>query len=269
LPVIKLENKESDRVWLDARYSNGGIPFLELPSVPGFPCWIAAGDTVSIQMGNWQEILYRRSQHPVDDSVLVWPKEYGLSTLYRVALVGRDIRKGFIWPVFSQYKQLYPNDPASNATASKTDHWLFVDGDQLKFIQEKCGIEDAVLDSVRTEFLAGNVQTLILLKAKVRKIRNYLIEPLLKVGGYDDSAVQIFVRLSNLSTQEGGIRMIIETFPYQAISLIESFTIKDKMVVAKPRTSKYGYSIAEHYREQGFRVAVSVPIDEFYNRLEG
>lgn len=264
MPVIKLENKESERVWLDARFSNSGVPFLELPPVPGFPGWIKAGETVSIEMGDWAEILYRRSQHPAEDSILIWPKEYRLSALYRVALAGCDFRKGFIWPTFFTYQQLYQNVSVNNSTKTSADHWLFRDDGQLKFISEKCGIDDADLEKMRTEFLTGNVQTLILLKAKVKESRNYLIEPFLKVGGYEDSALQIFVRLTNLSTQEVGTRFILETFPYQAISLIESFKIKDKQLVAKPSTSKYGYSISESYREQGFRVAVSVPIEAFF-----
>ncbi|MCW5823656.1 MAG: hypothetical protein KIT34_12695 [Cyanobacteria bacterium TGS_CYA1] len=103
-------------------------------------------------------------------------------------------------------------------------------------------------ERVRNELFAGKVETMIPLKSKTRKVRNYLIEPFLKVAGYDDSVVQIFVRLTNLQSQEVGTRMIIEAWPFQAISLISSFTIKGKLVEAKPSTTKYGYSFSEQYR---------------------
>lgn len=269
MAVLHITNKEPDtKVWLDARFSSGGIPFNELSMVPGFPRWIDSGETISIEMFDWNELLFRRSMHMNEG--LYHESFLGnfLSPLHRIGMSGRKEVKGYIWPlpIFpGPKKDILPESQAS-LTELRKSHWLIAEDNYIfSFVREKCGAEDIDLKIARNELLRGEVKTLILLKSKVRVLKNLLIEPFIKASGYSLSAMQVFVKLTSLLTNQSCMKMIIETDPTEALSLIDSFVIEKGELVAMPRTTKYGSSFAKKYRSRGFRVPVTVPIIEIQN----
>ncbi len=56
-------------------------------------------------------------------------------------------------------------------------------------------------------------------------------------------------------------KMIIETDVLEALSLIDSYTIKNGELVFKHRTTQLGYMYADLYRSNGFKVPVTVPLE--------
>lgn len=135
-----------------------------------------------------------------------------------------------------------------------------------RHLMNKCGVDKNQIELARTEIAAGNVPT-ILLNKKVRTSRQYLIEPYLKIDGYDAAnrpTSQVFVTLTDQRTGNAGTKLIIESNAQEALSLIDSFVIKKGTLDAKPRNTMYGYSSAETYRSRGFRVPISEPLSNFF-----
>jgi len=86
-------------IWVDARLSNGDIPFDDLQPIAGFPCLVDFGHTCEIDAGGFVEILYRRS---------LYNNQHYLPLLFRLAINPEASEtKGSIWPtpfVTSQLK---------------------------------------------------------------------------------------------------------------------------------------------------------------------
>jgi len=56
-----LLNREYIDIWIDPRLSNGDCPFEDLQTLVGFPGIIKAKETISINIFDFSELLYRRS----------------------------------------------------------------------------------------------------------------------------------------------------------------------------------------------------------------
>lgn len=256
MAILHIKNKETwERIWIDARFSNTGTAFDELKPVEGFPKWVYKDDEFDIDMSDWKELLYRRSLTTVDQS--------DMSDLYRIRMHGRsNVVTDYIWA--TQLEQ--PLDHIEHRF--DMPHW-FMDNSSVipSFLTKKCGVDEKQIEQVRSEIRRGAIQTKLLLSAKVRTTQRYLIEPHLKIGGYDGShrsTCQVFVTLTDCRTGIAGTKLIIESNAYEALSLIESFVIKKGNLEGKPRNTKYGYGFCESYRSRGFRVPVSEPINNFF-----
>lgn len=258
MAILHLKNKETwDRVWIDARLSNTGTPFDELISVEGFPRWILRDEELDIEMGDWKELLYRRNYTTADLS--------NVSDLYRIGMHGRsNVVNGYVWA--TQIRQTFEHKKTRAELGM--GHWFVEDSPGIhRHLMNKCGVDKNQIESARTEITAGTVKPKILLSKKVRTARHYLIEPYLKIDGYDSAnrpTCQVYVTLTDQRTGIAGTKLIIESNADEALSLIDSFVIKNENLEAKPRNTMYGYSCAETYRSRGFRVPISEQLSNFF-----
>ncbi|MBX9723658.1 MAG: hypothetical protein K2X81_19795 [Candidatus Obscuribacterales bacterium] len=256
MPIIEISNKhQPENVWVDARFSNGGLPFSELESIEGFPRWMSSEESVLIEMGNWREVLYKCSLDA---------NSVNLHDLHRIYIrPGSSFLKGFIWPItFTRTERRCPEE-----LDGPLQHWFLYDEELIQIYQalvKRFGITAEQIASINTEMINGHFEHQFLLTAKVRKIRKKLIEPSLRLSakeiGFHNA--QIYVKITDLSSGNSGERMIIESLGLEALDLIESFSIKDGNLIAKPRRT--GYSCPEAYRGRGFHVPITEPLKNFF-----
>jgi hypothetical protein len=88
--LILTNRDPGGEILIDARLSNGGVPFEELEVVPGFPRSFKVEESFEIVVADQRELLYRRSRAS---------NENYLAALYRIALPKEQtLIKGSIWP---------------------------------------------------------------------------------------------------------------------------------------------------------------------------
>lgn len=257
MAILRVKNKETwNRVWIDARLSNTGTPFNDLVPVTGFPRWVHKEEEFEIDMGDWKELLYRRNLFAADPS--------SMSDLYRIGMHGRsNVVTGFIWATQWQL----PFEYIESTSDFVMPHSIMDDSSGIpNFLTKKCGVDEQQLEIVREKISGGAVNPKILLNEKVRTIKHYLIEPYLKAEGYDASrsASQVFVTVTDQRKNIAGSKLIIESSAEEALSLIDSFVIRNGCLEGKPRKTKSGNSFCECYRSRGFRVPVIEPLSNFF-----
>lgn len=262
MTLIRIINKETHGpIWIDVRFSNGGIPFDELEIAPGFPKWISPGEAFDIDMGDWQELLYKRTLAFVEGS-----DKFTITTRYRIKVIDEaQITTGFIWPLnISGFKY-----------AADTFH--LTENDAHWFTEDHCQIVDSLIrtfdvseDTIRqaqSQILQGTKPDLIRLNSTARTIRQYFVEPYIQIGKkepFPSTTCQIYVRLTNLTTNTSGIKMVIESDAYTCLALVGKCLIKAGYFELSPRTTMYSRMFADDYREHGFRVPVHEPLTNFF-----
>jgi hypothetical protein len=96
LPRIRITNRENSEVRILGKFSNGGIPFDELPYAPEFPRLLQKGEVFEFETDGSSEFLYRRDQRigasAKEPTIIVH--------LYRVK-IGQDAEliKAYVWPL--------------------------------------------------------------------------------------------------------------------------------------------------------------------------
>ncbi|MBP9807415.1 hypothetical protein KBF38_03810 [bacterium] len=96
--LILLNRVTNGVIWVDARLSNGDIPFDNLDNVSGFPRKLQKKETVEIHMLDFEELLFRRSF--CDSDVY-------MADLYRIGFpTDRDEVLGNIWPSIADPKTI-------------------------------------------------------------------------------------------------------------------------------------------------------------------
>lgn len=228
MAIVSLKNSDlSGPVWVEARVSDGGLPYLDLDIAEGFPRWIAPEETVDIDIADHCEILFRRGM-----------LEYGASKtqplspdLFRIGNPRKlDLVRAHLW----EYPRYLSSQISVIAPAPLIEHSTYPDG--------------------RTDTIAT------WLPKRVVENKNYRVEPFYKASGYDSYVYQIFLRVTELKTGKTRERLIIEQPVMTAFSLIDKLTIKSGNIIAKPRKSIWGGGAVEKYRSNGFFVPVTTPI---------
>jgi hypothetical protein len=228
MAIVSLKNSDlRGPVWVEARLSDGGVPYLDLDIAEGFPRWIAPEETVDIDIADHCEILFRRGM-----------LEYGASptqplspNLFRIGNQRKlDLVRAHLWE--------YPRILVSQISAAV-----------IAPINEQTTYPDGRTDTIATW-----------LPKRVVENKNYRVEPFYKASGYESYVYQIFLRVTELKTGKTRERLIIEQPVLTAFSLLDKLIIKSGNIIAKPRTSLYGGGSVEAYRSNGFFVPVTTPI---------
>jgi len=76
IKILLLNRHFIGGVWIDARYSEDGVPFCELPNVSGFPRLVNYEAPVEIQMNDGQIVLYRTEKNLLSPAATpeYWPR---------------------------------------------------------------------------------------------------------------------------------------------------------------------------------------------------
>jgi len=234
MTILRLINSDPiGAVWVDARFSNGGVPYGELTQLPGFPRWLEFDESVEVEAESWKEVLYRRSNYPRKAG----PDHGPLSSLWRINMNSSTPTKiGRLFPTGFHKVIIGANDPEA----------------------------DPYADLTNTLKLTPPVE---ILSKSCHSTRKYEIEPSLKFDGFAENIVQVFVKITDKTNGDTGIRMIVEADNNQARAVCHKFRIKGDKLLVSPRMAGYDGGLADYYREQGFSVPLQIPLSDIFQIL--
>lgn len=233
MPKVILQNKApSGPVWVEARLSNKGTPFLSLPIAPGFPRWIQKEEKVELSLDGYEEVLFRRGLDTFDANT----RDHSLSPgLFRIGNPRRlEVVNAFLWE--------HPRLPAGMAASPHMNYWDIHSHNNAE------GTFDQDWMAKRT------YQT-----------SKYLVEPFCIEKGYDNFVFQIYLKVTDRKIGRSSERLVIEAHHDEALSLLDKIVVKKDNIILQPRKTLWGSTLAGLYRSRGFEVPVTIPITAFFN----
>lgn len=144
----------------------------------------------------------------------------------------------------------------------REDPWCYLTNFTARILAKIAHCEDADLkpiEIVQLRLLETKEDTPILLKSKSKIVKNYLIEPFLKIKGSFSLNTLLFVKMTNTKTKKSETKLIIESDFHTVCAVADSFSIKDDYLQLK---SKTGF-LTDLYIRRGFRIPINIPLVDF------
>lgn len=233
--LLTLKNRDkNDRVWIDARLSDGGVPWNEMQPIEGFPRWIGRDEELQVEVGDYSDLIYRRNFARIDQEEFLRRTD-----LFRISIDSRDQQPtGFIWP----YEQL-----------------LF--GEVVDICCRLSGPEDHIYDEEepRAKALIEEINS------KSRVVRNYKIQPEADLTRYPEDgyfACVLYISITDTKSGRFGRYLVMEAAPWTVSLHFKEAVIKKGWLQLNPKKERYFSS--DGYRSQGFRVPIAFPLEKFW-----
>ena len=233
--LLTLKNRDkNDRVWIDARLSEGGVPWNELQPIEGFPRWIGRDEELQVEVGDYSDLIYRRN------FARAGREEFLRRTdLFRISIDSRDQQPtGFIWPY------------AESVLGEAADTSLRISCPEDRIYDEEEPRAKALIEEINS---------------KSRAVRNYKIQPEAELTRYPEDgyfACLLYISITDTKSGRFGKYLVMEAAPWTVSSHFKEAVIKKGWLQLNP--TKERYFSPDCYRSQGFRVPIAFPLEKFW-----
>ncbi len=228
-------------VLVEMKLSNGGLPFNDLPDAPGFPALMEFGQRITLELGSYREVLYRRSLRIEGRSNSVV-----LSDLYRFGAPSslQSITRSIV---------AEPDVASIHRFVERSD--CTIDLSQLPSLEKN---ED------RPWFYSNNVEPKLISSASYDS-KKYKVRACLHDGGYAKNILVVLAVVQSLQHSQERGTVIIEAEQFEVDQLVGHFVVKKDILFLMPKTASHIRSGAR-YRYRGFAVPIEVNLTQLFEQ---